>query len=289
MQWTRRVPRSCRVVGPGRARRRTGRGAALAMKAKRNKSKTSHTKEALTEIQPAIAEKQPEGTAIEIEELQMQLDKIQFEGETIDIFRTEWTVEEDMFILKHFEVRKISAKKCEKLYESAQISQPKSFTKNISHEDLTKRYEDLKAPELSRRRELLLRIVRSHCKAEDEEADAEAEIRRQADEEGKAAAVTPVQRPRRSSRADALPEEDMVNVLVLDEIRCPTRVVAGRRALRSSPVLRGMLASAPPPRPPDNRPEIILDAAADGFADLRAYGIVQVHHKRCTLEEMSKL
>jgi hypothetical protein len=223
-------------------------------------------------------EKNQDDSATEIEELQLQLGKIKYEGETIDIFRSEWTVEEDMFIIKNFEVKKISPKKCEKLYESAQILQPKSFTKNISYEDLTRRHEDLKSPELSARRSLLLRFVLSRCSAE--EAASEAESRRQAAEEERRQADSPIARQLRSSIGEGLTSvelsEDMVQVLVVDELRCPTRVIAGRRALRASPILRGMLQSAPPPRPPDYRPEIVLDAAADGFTSLRPYGIIEV-------------
>lgn len=234
-------------------------------------------KEIVAEAQQVPADNSSDRLTREVEELQTQLNRIKFEGEPFDIFRTEWTVEEDMFILKNYEVRKVSPKKCERLYETAQTSHPKSFTKCLSHEDLTRRYDELKSPELSTRRELLLKIVQSRCVAEEEEAEAEAELRRQAAEEGKTV-ESPVQRLRRSSGADAMAssDEDKVQILVIDELRCPMRVVAGRRALRSSPVLRGMLQSAPPPRPPDYRPEIVLDAAADGFADLGPYSVIQV-------------
>jgi hypothetical protein len=230
--------------------------------------------------QPAPDEKNPDDSSTEIEESQLQLGKIKYEGEAFDIFRSEWTVEEDMFIIKNFEVKKLSPKKCEKLYESAQTLLPKSYTKNISFEDLAKRHEDLKTPELSARRCLLLRFVLSRCSAEDAAA-SEAESRRQAAEEERRQADSPIARQRRSSIVEGsasveVSGEDMVQVLVVDELRCPTRVIAGRRALRASPVLRGMLQSAPPPRPPDYRPEIVLDAAADGFSSIRPYGIIEV-------------
>ncbi len=244
-------------------------------------------------IQPPISdEKVPDEPTTEIEELQLQLGKIKYEVEAPDIFRSEWTVEEDMFILRNFEVKQISPKKCEKLYESAQTLQPKSFTKMLSHEDLTKRHEDLKTPELSSRRSLLLRFVLSRCSAEDAAA-AETELRRQVAEEERRQADSPVARQhQRSSIGEVsasaeVSAEDMVQVLVVDELRCPTRLLAGRRALRASPVLRGMLQSAPPPRPPDYRPEIVLDAAADGFSSLRPYGIIEVVPEGCAPDCLS--
>ena len=252
----------------------------MAKKAKKISDSTP-SKQAVDISQPTHDEKNPDDSSTEIEELMLQLGKIiKYEGEALDIFRSEWTVEEDMLILKNIEVKKISPKKCEKLYESAQILQPKSFTKNLSHEDLTKRCEDLKTPELSARRSLLLRFVLSRCSAEDAAA-SEAELRRQAAEDERRQSDSPIVRQRRSSVGEGsapveVSGEDMVQVLVVDELRCPTRVMAGRRALRASPVLRGMLQSAPPPRPPDYRPEIVLDAAADGFSSLRPYGIIEV-------------
>ncbi len=252
------------------------------MKAKKHKvGESSKQQTAGAGIQlPSAEGRGPDDPSTENEEFQFQLGKIMYESEAFDICRSEWTIEEDMFILKNFEVKKITPKKSEKLYESAQILQPKSFTKNLKHEDLCKRNEDLKTPELSARRSLLLRFVLSRCSAEDSAA-TEAESRRVAEEERRQAdsLVSTVARQRRSSIGEASVEvsgEDMVQVLVVDELRCPTRVVAGRRAIRTSSILRSMLQSAPPPRPPDYRPEIVLDAAADIFSSLRPYGIIEV-------------
>jgi hypothetical protein len=259
--------------GPPCPRPRLG-SSEMSTKGKKGR-KSSGLASTTSETQQIHVDSASESLAREMEEFQKQLSRVNNGGDPFDIFRTEWTVEEDMFILKHYEVRKFSPKKCERLYESARALQPKSYTKSLSHEDLTCRYEELKSPELSTRRELLLKIVQSRCISEEEEAEAEAEKRRLATEEEKAIDFPAQRRPSGGDVVSA-PEEDMVQILVIDALRCPMRVVAGRRALRSSPVLRGMLQSAPPPRPPDYRPEIVLDAAADGFADLAPYNVIQV-------------
>jgi hypothetical protein len=71
--------------------------------------------------------------------------------------------------------------------------------------------------------------------------------------------------------------DDCVDILVIDHLRCPSRVRANRRAVRSSPLLCELLHAAPPPRPPDFRPEIMLDDAAPSMAELRPYTVIQVY------------
>jgi hypothetical protein len=245
----------------------------------------SKSKDARVETAPIVTDLALDHNSdTEIEELLAQLDKLKFEGEFLDVYRSEWTIEEDMFILKNLEVKKNGTKRAERLYESERNLRPKSFTKNVSHEDLSQRYEELKSPLLSERRSLILRLVQSRCTSEDvAAATIEADSNREKEEEERRqssgstpATIAARRRPSETLIAELPSGEDMVDVLVLDEIRCPIRFAVGRLALRSSPILRGKLHAAPPPRPPDYRPEIVLDAAASEFDELRPYNVVQV-------------
>jgi hypothetical protein len=147
---------------------------AIDKKSKRSKLQRKGTKSETDSVDEASSCCDSEA---EIEELQKQLGKFEFRESIFDVSRTEWTFEEDIFIMQSIEIKKLSAKKVEHLYHHAKLQEPSSFTKELTHEDLARRHEDLKSPEMIQRQDLLLRLAQYRCEAEDK-AVLDAEVRR---------------------------------------------------------------------------------------------------------------
>jgi len=103
--------------------------------------------------------------------LAQQIGELQFTTEKLNVHSNEWTVEEDCFVIRHFDIRKTAKAQIEALYFKLRGKNPDFYPKeDATQETLRQRFDELSNPlkeEFVQRYAALLHLEKKLCAAED--------------------------------------------------------------------------------------------------------------------------
>jgi hypothetical protein len=206
------------------------------------------------------ASAQPQGS------LSAQIGELHCKRDRLQVSASEWTIQEDCFLIRHFGIRKTPIKQIETKYFQLKAKNPDAYTKEgASLDTLRQRFEELQSnSEVSNRAAILQQIESRVCAEEDAADGGKAEVPKL----NAAAAATP---------EDGEDSKEEIDVKVVDlNGRARSKLINRAKAMAGSKVLSTMIQNLPPsdgsvPTPP----VITLDANALEFEKGRKYDIVQ--------------
>ena len=175
---------------------------------------------------------------------------------------SEWTLEEDCFLIRHFGIRKTPLKQIEGKYVALKTKRPEAYTKDgCSLDQMRQRYDALSSPgsDSAHRYSVLQSVEAKLCALEDA---ADAASRGEA--------------PRPETGAEG-ESEVKVDVKVVDlSGRARSKLVSRDKAMDASRRLCRMIEDLPEVvDKPNAIPEITLDANAFEFEKGRKYEVIQ--------------